>query len=86
MWDVVTVLLLFGHPPEVFGSNCQEGFQLGHTVFGDVTCGESLFGFVEQAQGFLMVSPRHIECVFQRCVVYQNRFAFHASILVRFPD
>jgi hypothetical protein len=78
-------LLLPGDTLQVFGGQLEKRPQLDDPLLGDVTrcmCG---LGFVEKPLGFLEVGARYVQCVFQGCFVFQNLFAFHASILVRFP-
>lgn len=78
-------LLLPGDALQVFGGKLQKRLQLQDAVFGNITGSMCRLGFVEQALGFLEVCARDVQSVFQSCFVIQNLFAFHASILVRFP-
>ena len=42
-------------------------------------------GIVQKLLGFLLVGPRHVEGVFQGCVVLEGRVVFHENSVVPFP-
>lgn len=78
-------LLLPHHPPEVDIGEVKEAFQLGHPVFADFASRMRSAGFVQQQLSFLLVGPRHVEGMFQGCLVLESRIVFHDTSLVPFP-
>jgi hypothetical protein len=78
-------LLLLDHALQILGGQIQQLLKLPDPVIANLSRGMGHPCLVKQAGGFLMVFPRNVEGVFQRCVMFESRFVFHDSILVPFP-
>ena len=54
-------------------------------VFADFAGRMRSTGIVQKLLGFLLVGPRHVEGVFQGCLVLEGRVVFHEHSVVPFP-
>ena len=79
----VLTLLLPGDPPEIFGGNRQQVFELAHAVLADVPRLISGPRFLKEPGRLLMVRRCHIKGVFKGGLV--ESFVIHSTSVVPFP-
>lgn len=78
-------LLLPHDAPKVRVGEVEKALQLRHPVFADFAGRMRSTGIVQKLLGLLLVGPRHVEGVFQGCVVLEGRVVFHENSVVPFP-
>ena len=79
------VLLLPHDAPQIFIGQFEKALQLGDPLLTDLAGGMCCFCLVEQALCLFLVSPRHIEGVFQCCLVLECPVLFHGTSLAPLP-
>lgn len=78
-------LLLPHDPSEVHVRQVKQAFQLRNPLLAHLAGGMRGLGLVHEALRLFLVGPRHVQGVFQCCLVLESRVVFHENSLVPFP-
>ncbi len=78
-------LLLPQDAAQIFIGQFKKALQLGHPLLTDFAGGMCRLCLVEQPLRLFLVGPRHVEGVFQCCLVLECPVVFHGTSLAPFP-